>query len=210
MAKDNVTTLVFRGVLNYAKVLGDPVLNYAGDGKEWKFDFAPNNADAAKKELKRLGVADRIRTKDEYFDEKPYMSFKHREFKANGEPNQRLRIVDADNNEWPQHMELGNGTVADVKFVVVDNGKGKFKGVYPRSIRVLEHVPFERKEFDDLDENDEYYHSAREAAEQARRERELKQFQKDFGLAEDDEVVEDDLNDDLDDIGYVDEDDDIA
>lgn len=197
MAKDNVTTVVFRGKLGYPKVLEHQLsLNYNEDGKEWKFDFCPNDPANAAKELKRLGVEDRLRrtpsAKDDYFDGQPYMSFKQNEFKKDGEPNKPIRVLQKDGETpWPQteEAELGNNTVVDLKFVVIDNGKGKFKGVYPRSIRVLEHKPFYRKEFDDLSEDDEYYGTDEASGdEQARKDAEYSQFQKDFDL-------DDDIND---------------
>jgi hypothetical protein len=206
MAKrDNVTEFVMRGTLQYAKVLGDPVLNYNEDGKEWKFDFVPNNAEGAKAELKRVGVDDRLRSKENYLNGRPYMSFKQAELNRDGEPNKRIKITEIDGQTpWDENKLIGNETVADVRFVVIDNGKGKFKGVYPRSIRVLEHIPYERKEFADLPEDDPYYAAAQEA--KAKKEAEYNQFRRDFGLDEDGEDVgnngadtrdDDDLNDEL-------------
>jgi hypothetical protein len=67
-------------------------------------------------------------------------------------------------NTWPEDVLLGNDTVADVKFVVIDNGRGKFHGVYPRSIRVLDLVSYQSKEFSPIDESDPYYKKAQEIA----------------------------------------------
>lgn len=184
------TTFVYRGRLQYAKVLGDPVLNYNKDGNEWKFDFVPNDARTAEKELKAVGKGDRIRSKEDYLNGEKYISFKQAELTRDGKPNRRIRVEDAAGNPWPETKLIGNGSVADVKFVVVDNGPGKFKGMYPRSIRILEHVPYERKEFDDLPEDDEYANAAERA------QREYEQFQRDFGVGE--PPSDDDLNDDLD------------
>ena len=56
MAKN--ATVVLRGTAMYAKVLGDPVLNYDKDGKEWKFDFIPDAQKETAKDLHRaIGVA---------------------------------------------------------------------------------------------------------------------------------------------------------
>lgn len=166
------STLVFRGTLQYARVLGDPVLNYNKDGQEWKFDFIPHDPDGARKELVAAGGAkmnDRIRSlKDSEgnprYDGAEYMSFKQNAAKRDGTPNMPIRVEDGNKNPWPEDVLLGNGTVADVKFVVIDNGPGKFPGVYPRSIRVLDLVQYQSKEFDDLDENDPYFKKAQEAA----------------------------------------------
>lgn len=163
------TTLVFRGRLKYARVLGDPVLNYTKDGQEWKFDFIPNDPEGAAKELKAVKVRDRLRSlKDAEdnprYDGGEYMSFKQNATRRDGTPNVPIRVEDVYGNPWPEDVLLGNDTVADVKFVVIDNGPGKFPGVYPRSIRVLELVQYQSKEFETLDENDPYFQKAQEAA----------------------------------------------
>lgn len=166
------STLVFRGTLQYARVLGDPVLNYAKDGQEWKFDFIPNDAKGARKELVAAGgvkMNDRIRSLTDSegnprYDGAEYMSFKQNATRRDGTPNMPIRVEDVYGNPWPEDVLLGNGTVADVKFVVIDNGPGKFPGVYPRSIRVLDLVQYQSKEFAPIDENDPYFAKAAEAA----------------------------------------------
>lgn len=170
MANNNVTTLVYRGKLEYAKILGDPVLNYSKDGQEWKFDFIPNDPDSAAKELKGLGVGERLRSLEDSdgnprYEGQKYMTFKQNATRKDGSPNKPISVVDITGKPWPEDVLLGNDTVADVKFVVIDNGKGKFHGVYPRSIRILELVPFTKSEFAPIDEEDEY---AKAAAQQAR------------------------------------------
>lgn len=164
----NTTTFIVRGHLVYAKVLGAPVLNYNKDGKEWTFDFVPLDPEKLESQLEEVGIEDRLRkkskTKYPVMDGRPYMSFKQKELKANGEPNQPIKVVDAANKPWDNNRLLGNETVADVKFVVVDNGPNKYKGVYPRGIRVLDLVPYEASEFDDIAEDDEYASAAKEAA----------------------------------------------
>ena len=166
------STLVFRGTLQYARVLGDPVLNYNKDGQEWKFDFVPNDQAGAEKELTATGankVSDRLRALTDSegnprYDGQKYMSFKQAAERRDGTPNIPIRVEDVNGNNWPEDVLLGNGTVADVKFVVIDNGPGKFPGVYPRSIRVLELVPYQSKEFEPIDESDPYFKKAQEAA----------------------------------------------
>ena len=165
---DNVTTLVYRGKLMYAKVLGEPGLNYNKDGHEWKFDFIPNDPKSAAKELKSLGVADRLRTSEDSdgnprYDGQEYMTFKQNAIKKDGSPNQPIRVVNINNQAWDENTMIGNETVADVKFVVIDNGKGRFNGVYPRSIRVLDLVPYTKQEFEPIDEEDEYFKKAQQA-----------------------------------------------
>jgi len=167
MPARNVTTLVYRGKLQYAKVLGDPVDNYAKDGKEWRFDFIPNDQENAARELRRLGVGDRLRTKEDAegnlrYDGQAFMTFKQKALKADGTPNKPIRVITINGKEWPQNVLLGNGTVADVTFVVIDYGRGRFKGVYPRTIRVLDLVPYTNNQEGPLPPDDEYAMSAEE------------------------------------------------
>lgn len=173
--RSNVTTHVFRGRLQYARVLGDPIPNYNKDGKEWKFDFIPEDPKGSKAELKSVDVADRLRVlyyKDEDGNPDPknpkyggdaFMSFKQAATRRDGTDNFPIKVEDIIGNTWPQDKLIGNDTVADVTFVVIDSGPGRFNGVYPRSIRILEHVPYESDEFAPISEDDPYYAAAKQA-----------------------------------------------
>lgn len=186
-AGNNAEIYVIRGKTSFAKIIGDPVLNYSKDGKEWKMDL---KIDAnTVKEVKKMGLGDRVKQKEGYLDGAPFMTFKQKEFKSNGEPNQPIKVVDVAGNPWDQNKLIGNDSVVDVKFVKVDFGPGKKLGVYPRSVRVLELVEYSPKEFDDLDENDEFYENVVKA--KAKRQEELVQFRKDFDIADDDELDDD-------------------
>lgn len=189
MSNKNVTAVI-RGKAMYAKVLGDPVLNYSKDGKEWKLDLVVDKS--VKKEMASYGIGDRVRTKDGYADGQPFISFKQKEFKNNGDANQPIEVVDIVGKPWPQDKLIGNGSVIDVKFAVVDYGPGKKHGVYPRKIRILEHVPYETGGFEPLSEDDEYFAKAAALAQEddIKKAVEYQQFKEDFG-------VEDDLDDDL-------------
>lgn len=196
MANKNETVVV-RGKTMYAKILGDPILNYNKDGKEWKMDLVVDKN--VQKEMKKYGIADRVRTKDGYADNQPYMSFKQKEFKANGEPNQRIRVVDILGKPWPQDKLIGNGSTVDVRFAVVDFGPGKKHGVYPREVRVLELVPYEGGGLPPISEDDEYFAKAAALAqeEEARKAAEYEQFQKDFDLSNEDDEEDVELNDEI-------------
>lgn len=191
MANKNVTAVI-RGKTSYFKMLGDPVLNYSKDGKEWKTDIIPLDPKGVKKELTAYGIGDRLRTKDGYLEGQPYLSLKQKELRSDGTPNEPVKVVDIAGKPWPQDKLIGNGSIVDIKFAVVDFGPGKMKGVYPRSVRVLELVPYNKAEFEPLSEDDEYFAKAAEASMQsevARANEEREEFRKDFGL--------DDLDDDL-------------
>lgn len=182
---NNVQNVVIRGKLSFCKLLDHQLsLNYNKDGKEWKTDIQIDKETV--KELKQYGISDRIKMKPEYLDGQPFLSFKQTEYKKDGvSRNEPVKIVDAAGNDWPQDKdnELGNGTVADVRFVVMDFGSGKKKGVYIRGVRVLDHVKFKREEFAPLSKDDQYFRAAVEAEE--KNSNDLQEFQKDFGLTED-------------------------
>src|SRR5690606_474304 len=117
------------------------------------------------------------------------------ELKADGTPNRPIEVVDILGKPWPEDKLIGNGSVVDVKFAVVDYGPGKKHGVYPRKIRVLKHVPYETDGFEPLSEDDEYFAKAAEAALEAERKATSGDFQKEFYNLE-----ADDLDDDIDDL----------
>ena len=195
MANKDVTTLVYRGKVQYAKILGDPVLNYNKDGQEWKFDFIPNDEASAAKELKGLGVGDRLRALDDSegnprYDGQKYMVFKQNATRKDGSANKPITVVDITGKPWPPEVLLGNDTVVDLKFVVIDNGKGKFHGVYPRSLRVLELVPFSKSEFEPIAETDEY---AKAAEQQARDIAMLSNQRAAVSKVDEDDTLDDDL-----------------
>lgn len=145
---------VIRGKTNYCKLLGDPRLNYSGDGREWTVDILIDEDTI--KELKKLGIDDKVRRKDNYLDNQPFLTFRQREFLPDGREADRPEVRDITNKLWDQEVNIGNGSVVDVKFVVKDYGKGKKKGMYLRSMRVMDHVPYDDG-FKEPDENDEYY-----------------------------------------------------
>jgi hypothetical protein len=151
-------TVVFRGKASYAKIIGDPSLNYNKDGKEWKMDLELTNKGVID-EAKKLGIGDRVRQKEGYLNGNPFMTFKQAELRKDGKPNQPIKVVDIKGNRWDDKL-IGNGSDVDVKFVVMDHGPGKKQGVYIRSVRVLKLVPYEKSEFEDIDENDEFYSEA--------------------------------------------------
>lgn len=151
--------ITIRGTTSFAKVMSYQLdKNFNKDGLEWSVDIQLDDPSGDEKRLKKLGIGDRIRQKDNYLDGAEFMTFRQPELKADGSKNDPIKIVDAKGNKWPDDVELGNGTKVDVRFVVKDYGAGKKKGVYIRGLRVLDHVPYERKAlFDPLDENDEFY-----------------------------------------------------
>lgn len=158
--------IVVRGVASWAKVLGAPRLNtYTGD-KEWSIDVTPDKE--GRTLIRKAGIVDRLREpKDNDTRKESFISFRHKELRKDGTPNDPLRIVNSDNKPWGNSL-IGNGSTVDVKFAVKDYGPGKKKGVYIRAVRVLEHVPYEIEDFAPLDSDDEYFaNTSDEAAPEA-------------------------------------------
>ena len=140
----NSPTYVIRGTLDWAKVLGKPRLNTYTEENEWSVDVTPNAEGRAI--IKKAGITDKLRDpKDNDSRKETFLSFRQKELRkdksGNMVANQPIKVVDAGGNKWDETKMIGNGTIADVKFTVKDNEKGRPKGVYIQAIRVLQHVP---------------------------------------------------------------------
>lgn len=160
MAKNETTTHVIRGTLHWAKVLGEPRLNTYSKEKEWSVDLTPDAKGL--EEIARIGIKDKLREpKDNDNRTEDFLSFRHREYRENRNTGERtkndpIKIVDITGQPWPEDKLIGNGTIADVKFRVVDYGKTMAKGVYISAIRILDHVAYEVEEFAPLGDDDEF------------------------------------------------------
>lgn len=148
-----------RGTLDWAKVLGPPRMNNFTGEKEWSIDITPNAESRAL--IRKLGLADRLREPKEGDKRtESFLSFRQKEFRADGAPSEPIKVYAADGSVWPDNTLLGNGTTGEIKFVVKDYGKGKKKGMYIRAIRVATLVPYESKEFATVSDDDEFFANA--------------------------------------------------
>lgn len=160
MANKDATTHVIRGTLHWAKVLGDPRLNTYSKEKEWSVDLTPDAK--GMEEIARIGIKDKLREPgDNDSRTEDFLSFRHRESREDRKTGERkknepIKVVDITGAPWPQNKLIGNGTIADVKFRVVDYGKAYAKGVYIAAIRILDHVEYATEEFAPLDPNDDF------------------------------------------------------
>lgn len=150
--RENMQFHYITGIGNWMKVLGDPVPNYGRDGNEWTFDFTPDKEGLAL--LKELKIDDKLKKKGD--ERGTFITFKQKETQANGKANFPITVVDARNRPWDPSVKIGNGSTVEVKFKVVDYGKGKPTGVYPQAIRVLDHKVYVRQEFAPLPEDNEF------------------------------------------------------
>jgi len=178
-------TFVIRGKAMYAKILGEPIPNYDKSGKEWKMDLQLTDKNSLK-ELKAAGIGDRVKTKDNYLDGSPFMSFRQAEYRKDGvTKNEPIKIVDAAGKPWDDNKLIGNQSDVDVKFVKMDFGPGKKPGVYIRAVRVLNLVPYEKDDFGAITEDDEFFQEAVKVSDE--------EFAKDFGLQGDVDDLDDEL-----------------
>lgn len=155
--------VTFRGKTSFAKIIGEPTVNRFDGNKEWTMDLVVDKEHV--KKAKALGISDKIKMKPDYLDGQPYMSFKQKELRPNGDKNDPIRVVDIRGNAWDDRL-IGNGSDVDVKFAIVKN-PGKRTGTYLRGVRVLSLVSYERKEFDVIDENDPFFAKLKEEADES-------------------------------------------
>lgn len=129
------------GTVYWAKIVGKPVDNYERTGREWTVDFVPDDASF----LKAHGLLDRLKEPKEPVSG-PFLRLKKPELDSEGNKNEPIKIVDANNQPW-DGSKIGNGSRVDVKLTIADWGRGKKKSIWIKVIRVTEHIPFEVDEF---------------------------------------------------------------
>jgi len=165
----NSSTKVFaKGKIYWAKIVGERALvpNYDQDGREWTFEFEPEDPSFLKSHrlLDRLkdpmAYALRLREKGE--DEKAetaasfaegrkdYLLIRKPELTKDGSANEPFRIYKEDNKPWDERL-IGNGSSVDVKLDIRDWGVGKKKSIYAAAIRVTDLVAYESDEFAGMD-----------------------------------------------------------
>jgi hypothetical protein len=163
------TTVFVSGKVYWAKIVGDKALtnNYEGTGREWTFEFEPDDVSFLKDHrlLDRLkdpmAYANQLEERGE--DEKAekaresakgrgdYLLIKKAEFNKDGEKNPPFKIVDSDNQPWGEDRLIGNGSTVDLKLNIIDWGAGKKKSIWCSAIRVQDLVVYETDEFAGMD-----------------------------------------------------------
>jgi len=179
MSEQRRKTVYLKGLIYWVKILDAPKPNFDGDAREWTFEFEPD--EDSKAVLEENGLLGRLKDgkkkdgtiRKNYEGRKPFLILRRGEFKTTGEANEKIRVVDAANQDWNKHVKIGNGTLADVKVQIVDWGPRKKEGIYPLAVRVLELIPYVPNEFEPLPDDDPHVQAVR--AKDA-------EFRKDFGL----------------------------
>ena len=149
-------TVFVKGKVYWAKIVGDKALvdNYDKDGKEWTYEFEPEDTSF----LKTHRLLDRLKDKNATGDRegKEYLILKKPELDRDGKKNAPINIVDEDGNDWNGKL-LGNGTAVDAKLSIVDFGAGKKKAIWTLALRVRDLVEYEggggdAKDFSGMDD----------------------------------------------------------
>lgn len=163
MSESKNKTLIIRGTLDWAKVIGKPRLNeyvkkeFGQEKRQWSVDITPDAKSRALLKANRL--EGKLRTPHSKDSRKEtFLTFTQDEFRKDGTPNEPITVKDAAGAAWPEGKLIGNGSVADIKFVAPPAKAGK-QGMYIRAIRILKLVPYQSQEFEPLSEDDEYFAS---------------------------------------------------
>ncbi len=143
--------MLIRGKAKWAKIVGDPSWGYENKFKEWSIDVYVDEATAEK--LVNEGLKDKLKDKGNGV----YISFKRKEFKPDGSPNQPIRIVDHRGNPW-DGRKIGNGSTVNVNFAVNEYKPGQ-NNANILSLQVWDLVAYEGGDFpvregDDAPEDD--------------------------------------------------------
>jgi hypothetical protein len=138
--------LLIQGKAKWAKVTGEPVWGYENKFKEWSIDVYIDEDTETK--LKNEGLGDKIKNKGEG----SYISFKRKELKVDGAPNQPIRIVDHRGNAWAG-QKIGNGSTVNVNFAI-NEFKPKQFAANILSLQVWDHVAYDGGEFPTREDTD--------------------------------------------------------
>lgn len=146
--------MILKGTIAWAKILGKPTKNYAGDGEEWTVDFAPDEAGI--KALTEAGVAEKIKPVEDskgrtHVLGAPYVKFSKPSVTSKGLPNKPFIVVDKYGEPWDDEVLLGNGTKVSIIVTIAEGEKPKpWIKPYLTKVRVDELVPY-GEDFDDYE-----------------------------------------------------------
>lgn len=139
--------MLIRGTGKWVKVLGEPVWGYENKHKEWSLDVYLDEEAVHRLEVE--GLKDKVKDKGNG----PYITFKRREFKQDGTPNQPIRVVDHHGELWNPKVKIGNGSTLNVNFAINEYGKNQ-KSANILALQVWDLVPYEGSEFPTKDDAD--------------------------------------------------------
>jgi hypothetical protein len=138
--------MLIRGTSKWAKVTGEPHWGFENKHREWSIDVFLDEETVHRLEVE--GLEAKIKDKGNG----PFITFKRRETKQNGESNSPIRIVDHHGNTLQDKdtaykgPKIGNGSVVNVNFAVNEYGKNQ-KSANILSMQIWDLVPYEGGEF---------------------------------------------------------------
>lgn len=103
--------MLIRGKIKWAKILGNPVWGYENKFKEWSCDVYVDEETQHRLEVE--GLKDKLKDKGNGV----YLTFKRKELKTDGSPNQPIRVVDHHGEPWGT-QNIGNGSTVNVNFAI--------------------------------------------------------------------------------------------
>lgn len=130
--------MLIQGKAKWAKIVGEPGWGYENKFKEWSVDVYVDDATAQKLKAENLNLKDK--------GNGTYITFKRKELKADGSPNQPIRIVDHKGDAWPVGKKIGNGSTVNVNFALNEYKPGQVNQNI-LSLQVWDLVAFEGGEF---------------------------------------------------------------
>lgn len=132
--------MLIQGKAKWTKVLGEPVWGFENKFKEWSVDVYIDEETAHRLEVE--GLLHKIKDKGTG----QYISFKRKELKTDGTPNQHIRVVDHRGQDWDPKQKIGNGSTVNVNFAINEFGKGKTdKSANILSMQVWDLVKFDNE-----------------------------------------------------------------
>lgn len=150
--------MLIRGTAKWAKVTGEPVWGFEKKHREWSIDVYPDEETIHRLEVE--GLKDKLKDKGNGV----YITFKRRELKVDGSPNQPIRVVDHHGEAWNPKTKIGNDSIVNVNFAINEYGKNQ-KSANILSMQVWDLVKYEGSEFPTRDEAEGEKTWAEEAAE---------------------------------------------
>jgi hypothetical protein len=132
--------MLIRGTAKWAKIVGEPVWGFENKHKEWSIDVYVDEETFHRLEME--GLKDKIKDKGNG----AYITFKRRELKQDGSPNQPIRVVDHHGEPWNPKIKIGNGSTVNVNFAINEYGKNQ-KSANILSLQVWDLVKYEGSEF---------------------------------------------------------------
>lgn len=150
--------MLIQGVAKWVKATGEPGWGYENKFKEWSLDVYPDEETVAK--LKAEGLSKKLKDKGNG----TYITFKRKELKQDGSPNQPIRVVDHRGEVLQRGLpgdadyvkftgpKIGNGSVVNVNFIINEFSKTE-KNANILSLQVWDLVPYEGGEFPTREDN---------------------------------------------------------